>query len=94
MKILENTLKVKLGRWDDPGDYPSNAGSGPLPSHDYVEEIEGHVLLKIENVGDLSEFREGIAYLVDLPEDNLWLSWNIELLPDWTVKLTVTDFDS
>ena len=35
MKVLSNTLKVEWDQWDDPGDYPSNAGAGPLPSYKF-----------------------------------------------------------
>lgn len=32
-------------RWEDPGDYPSGAGSGPLPDGEpYPEDIEGSVV--------------------------------------------------
>ena len=92
MKVLENTLKVKLERWDDPGDYPSNAGAGPLPSEDFVEDIEGHVLLKIDSGDDLDEFMGQVDEVVEVPENVFIYSWNIELLPDWTVKLTVANF--
>jgi hypothetical protein len=50
MKVISNTLKPVVERWDDPGDYPSGAGSGPLPSHDYVAYIDGQIV--VEFVGD------------------------------------------
>ena len=56
MKVLSNTLRPVVERWDDPGDYPSGAGSGPLPSRDYVESIEGQVVVGINRAElDLAE---------------------------------------
>ena len=46
MKVLTNTLNLEIERWDDPGDYPSGAGSGPLPSHDFVAEVSGEVVME------------------------------------------------
>lgn len=34
--VLYNTLSFEVETWDDPGDYPSNAGAGPLPSYKYA----------------------------------------------------------
>lgn len=48
MKILENTLSVELDIWEDPGDYPSNAGQFPLPSSYQLEDITGHLIIQIE----------------------------------------------
>jgi len=50
MKILKNTLSLKLEIWDDPGDYPSNAAQYPLPSYCQLEDIEGYVIIQIEPV--------------------------------------------
>lgn len=93
MKIIENTLKPIIERWDDPGDYPSNAGSGPLPSHDYVAEVTGHVVIEIDSGQDLMT----LGYLLnerDVPEGVLVVEWKAELLRDWQVKLTVAEFES
>ena len=48
MKVVHNSLKPKIDRWSDPGDYPSGAGSGPLPSYDYIEYYDGTVEIKLE----------------------------------------------
>ena len=54
---LENTLELLIETWDDPGDYPSNAGSGPLPSYDYIAGIEGSLRLRLDEteIADLTE---------------------------------------
>lgn len=39
-------LETTWDTWDDPGDYPSNAGGGPLPSYDY--EVVESATLNIE----------------------------------------------
>ena len=38
--VLSDTLEFSVERWDDPGDYPSGAGAGPLPS-EYSAMAEG-----------------------------------------------------
>jgi hypothetical protein len=48
MIVISSTLKEQWDTWDDPGDYPSNAGSGPLPSVEYVSEVTGEVICKPE----------------------------------------------
>jgi hypothetical protein len=45
-KIDEGSLDVEIDTWDDPGDYPSGAGSGPLPSYTYVDEVSGTLFLE------------------------------------------------
>jgi hypothetical protein len=48
MKTISETLALEIERWDDPGDYPSNAGSGPLPSYDYIAGVVGDITIKLE----------------------------------------------
>ena len=43
MKIITNSLHEELESWSDPGDYPSNAGGGPLPSRLFVADVQGFV---------------------------------------------------
>ena len=49
MKVIENTLKIEVETWDDPGDYPSGAGSCPLPSYDFVCAVAGTVVVELED---------------------------------------------
>jgi hypothetical protein len=59
MKIQSITFSPLVEKWDDPGDYPSNAGQFPLPSYYYLEAVEGDVKVKIESTdGDLLTFPE------------------------------------
>lgn len=46
-KVINNTLSLLVERWDDPGDYPSGAGSGPLASYDYIAGLEGEILFEL-----------------------------------------------
>lgn len=62
MKLIKDCLTTTIERWDDPGDYPSNAGSGPLASYDYVAEIEGSIIVELEG-------NETPAYIDDEPGD-------------------------
>lgn len=48
MKVISNTLKLEIGTWDDPGDYPSGAGAGPLPSYSYPECVSGQIVVEVE----------------------------------------------
>ena len=48
MKILKNTLSVDLDIWEDPGDYPSNAGRYPLQSSYCLQDITGNLIIQIE----------------------------------------------
>ena len=54
MKTLSNTLALEIDTWDDPGDYPSGAGAGPLPSYNYVGSVSGAIVIKLES----SDFTE------------------------------------
>jgi hypothetical protein len=73
MKTILNTLKPILERWDDPGDYPSNAGSGPLPSYDYVEYIDGQIVVEFATE-DLEALDGETVTVRNAVED--WLSDN------------------
>jgi hypothetical protein len=94
MKILSDTLKPVIERWDDPGDYPSNAGQGPLPSYDFVAGIEGEIVLELES-GDFIDGFEEVEY--DLPHGIKVKKWNVMAKDSKTpvqLMLTVEEFDS
>lgn len=79
MKELENTLSALIERWEDPGDYPSNAGSGPLPSFDYLAGMEGEVKFELTDE-ELTQFIEA----VEVGEEQEWIREKVEykdLLP-------------
>lgn len=52
MKVIKNTLEVETETWEDPGDYPSGAGSCPLPSYDFVYAINGFVVVELEDADE------------------------------------------
>ena len=56
MKELRNTLEVEIDRWDDPGDYPSGAGGGPLPGYNFISGVDGQVVVELEP-DDLAEYK-------------------------------------
>lgn len=33
--------------WDDPGDYPNSLASGPLPSYQYLDSIDGEIVIEL-----------------------------------------------
>lgn len=102
MKVLSNTLEAQWERWEDPGDYPSAAGSGPLPSYDYAESISGEIKLELTaedaancvgltaGSGDFDAFAKTIdKELLELPAGVTSVSkWRGEL-DQLTLTLTV-----
>ena len=70
MKVMHDSLNVVVERWDDPGDYPSNAGSGPLPSYDCLVGVDGTIIVEL----DFDEYKE----LWDMGTDD-WATQNIKL---------------
>ena len=100
MNIISDTLKPVIERWDDPGDYPSGAGSGPLPSHDYVAEIEGEIVMELEGEDFIFE-GDFCGVETDLPHGIKIKRWNVSYRPGTSetglgmkVVLTVDEFDS
>lgn len=79
MKLLKNTLEVLMDRWDDPGDYPSNAGAGPLPSYDFLAGMEGEVQLELttDEIDSYQEYVEDFISELDitLPDGILSAEW-------------------
>lgn len=53
--IVKNTLELEVDTWDDPGDYPSGAGGGPLPSRKFVAGIDGELVIRFTNT-QLAEY--------------------------------------
>lgn len=101
MKTLSDSLEPLVETWEDPGDYPSNAGSGPLPSYNYLAGMEGELVLELtpdeyrehqETVGAESlDFwmREVVDYR--LPSGILSAKWQIDKTePGENVRLTLS----
>lgn len=61
--VCERSPAFIKRRWEDPGDYPSNMGGGPLPSTDYLALEDGG-----EWEIDLSAFLDGIGLSVEEQE--------------------------
>lgn len=49
MKAISVTFDYEIETWDDPGDYPNAIAAGPLPSYDYVGEVNATVVLETED---------------------------------------------
>lgn len=99
MKILSNTLKPLVERWDDPGDYPSGAGSGPLASRDFVADIEGQLVVEFTDA-DLDDEQTIEDWLIDnpgaLPHDVPMLKvreWFVKHSQDYRATLEVAEFE-
>lgn len=66
MTIAHNSLKPVWGRWTDSGDYPSGAGSSPLRSRHYVEDVEGSLIVTCEPPDyDEDGWRDFLADIAD-----------------------------
>lgn len=79
MKIIKNEFFQEFDTWDDPGDYPSNAGSGPLPSYTYFLGLGGEIRVekfpgKINGV-NIEKFANKYA---NVPVDVSVKKWNCE----------------
>lgn len=99
MKILKNKFSVEWDEWSDPGDYPNNAASGPLPSYGYVEAINGQFVISLE-LGDIEEDDENNEQLeeiaknhADIPKGISVNEWDITKKGD-KVIFEVADFDA
>ena len=73
MKILSDTLETLIGRWDDPGDYPCGAGGYPLPSYDYIEGVEGELVVAFTQ----EEYTEFLRH-ADVGEEQDWITQNVD----------------
>lgn len=65
--IAHNSLKPKWERDDDPGDYPSNAGSCARRSQMFVAEITGSLIVTCDPPCDDED--EWLAYVESIAED-------------------------
>lgn len=91
VKYTRGPLTVDLtlfyDRWTDPGDYPSGAGSGPLPSGPwYVDDMDGEVILRLDNDDRWS--------MIDYDSVSQWVNENAyveidggeTIVTEWTVS--------
>lgn len=82
--IVQNTLKADWGVvWDDPGEYPSGAGGGPLPSEYGVEEITGCVRVRLPYDMDCARDWKGI---VEEILDDVDLPYEVQSITKWDVE--------
>ena len=106
MKLLNSTLKLHIETWDDPGDYPNGLASGPLPSKQFVESVEGRVTVQLEpsdidsmegdiSLDSLGDYLTDNAGSVDHGMPGLRVKrWGICKLDDTIVTLDVSEFEA
>jgi hypothetical protein len=96
MKILKNTLQVEIDTWDDPGDYPSNMGSGPLPSYKYIDRVEGEVVVELDPEELDCYLEDPSDILNDIPMPKEISSWKLaeEKVEGNIITLYVADFEA
>jgi hypothetical protein len=90
MKIINDTLKPWIGKWDDPGE-PGVLG-GCLPSYQYVAEVTGEIVLELEGADFLLD-GDGVGVETDLPHAIKVTKWHVAIR-DGKVVLTVAEFDA
>ena len=98
MKILKDSLEVEIDTWDDPGDYPSGAGAGPLPSYSYVAGVNGSLVVEIPKEelleeGDFSNVEYDLSGITVSKWTILKHEFNAEIQVH-TFTLEVDEFDS
>ncbi len=86
MNITTDTIEPLVETWDDPGDYPSNAGGGPLPSYDYLAGLEGELIIELtaterQEMREWDTISEWLAEVVEyqLPDGILSADWQCEV---------------
>jgi hypothetical protein len=85
MKIVRNTLSLLVQRWEDGGDYPSNAGQGPLPSRVVGVGCEGELVVELTCDefsavwrGGFEEFVSAETEGIRLPDGILSVEWAVD----------------
>jgi hypothetical protein len=94
MQIISDTLTPRLERWDDPSD--ATLPGGPQPSHRFVAEVLGEVVLELES-GDFMAGAEGLEVETDLPHGVKVTKWHVTrpaACVRGTVVLSVLEFEA
>ena len=86
MKTIRNSLKAVMDRFEDPGDYPSGAGAGPLPPVPWhVSEVEGELVVELAPkelasaiIMSFNEFVAEETDGIDLPPGVLSVEWQVD----------------
>jgi hypothetical protein len=97
LKIISDSLEPVIERWDDPGDYPNNVASAPLPSHDCVAAVEGEVVVELEPGDFLPGSDMDVTEALDLPHGIKVRKWRVEgriVRAAIHAVLTVEEFDA
>lgn len=92
MQVIKDTLEPIIEQWDDPGDYPSGAGGGPLASYKYIAGCDGELTVEM-TLADLLEAAENSDILDASDCDpkitvKQWVATKVEIV-DGKVLLTV-----
>lgn len=97
MKIVKDTLSLLVETWDDPGDYPNAVASGPLPSYDYIEGVEGEVVVELDDdeLAAYHECPEDFLNDLDIERPGGVLSWKlvVDKLEGHTMTLHAEDVE-
>lgn len=89
MKIVENNLWVETELWEDPGEYPSNAGGYAQRSYQYLTG-GGSIVVEYDELDDLLKFEDQISdfveSVVDVPRGRI--SYKVEEIEGSRIRIT------
>lgn len=101
MTILENTLEsvIETDTWDDPGDYPSGAGGGPLPDYTYqfASDVTGTLVVLVTDKelqdwkGEPSGPEDFLEYIQESDELVKSLPYGVNKVKRWRLDSIQTD---
>ena len=97
MKITSNDLYCEIESYDDPGDYPNNLASGPLPSEQKCI-FGGEMIIEAENDEDVLNFKNVNRWIKSfvakhfICESNISPVFNYEVTGN-TCTVTILDAD-
>lgn len=90
MKLVENTLKVEMELWEDPGDYPSNAG-GYAQRSQWFGTASGSILVEFDDDDDPVKFEDQVSDFVEsvvhVPRGS-GIRYNLEELENSLIRIT------
>lgn len=96
-KLIDDTLESQWETWEDPGDYPSAAGSYPLPSCRYVAYVEGSAKFELGDK-EWDELANGcedelVSFVNDLVEEHNLVPAGVLSISKWGYILSASGLE-
>lgn len=80
MKVIKNDTAVLMGTWVDPGDYPNDVAAGPLPSYNYLEGVEGELVVELT---DDEQFEVVLCKMLERTTDSHVVTTEDQIFSEW-----------